>query len=515
MKPRKLLLLLAALLLALAVLPGVNAQGGRSDETITVATDLEPNSLDPLFGDAIGGPDRYTYNLMYETLIRLEQDGSLTPMLAESYEVSEDGTMLTFTLREGVTFHDGTPFNAEAAAFNLNRALDPEVNAPRGADLTVIESVEATDEMTLVITLANPSATIFTNLATEAGMMISPTAWQTLGEDYGRNPVGTGPFRFVEWRSGDRLIVERFEDYWRMDAAGVPLPYLAGVTMRFISDPAVKLVELQTGNVALTDAINPIDFEIVEDDPDLQLILVPSGIHQWMTFNVTQPPFDDVTLRRAILHAIDRQLLSDVITFGTGEVTPTIVPSFWWVYEPELEDYDYDPEQARQLLAEAGYPDGIDVTMSIIQREPDTQIAELLQATLAEFNINIEIEVLERQAWIDKVLAYDYEMAMLRAGVPRPDPDFLFGTVFGRGAANNWSGGQNEELFGIIDEAATVRDRDARRELYVRAQEIILADAFYGFLFFRPVAFPASDALQNFTMDVDGGWRLGEVWLSE
>jgi peptide/nickel transport system substrate-binding protein len=483
-------------------------------QTLIVGVDLEPKTLDPLFGDAPGGPDRYSSNLLYEGLYRAEPDGTLTPMLAESWKLSDDSMTVTFNLRKGIKFHDGTDFNAEAAAFNLSRVASKDTNSPRRADAPALQSAQAVDSLTLRVVLSAPSAATMVNLAYEAGRMASPTAVKALGKDYGRKPVGTGPYRFVEWRSGDRITFERNNDYWRLDKDGKRLPYADTIVMRFIPDVSVKMVELRTGNIHIGDFVPPINYATVRSEPSLKLVDSPSGITQWMSFNVTKPPFDNEKLRTAILTAVDRDALNKVVTLGLGTVVPSLAAPGDWFYDPNIPYPKYDPVRAKTLLAEAGYPNGLKTTMSIIQRDPDTQIGQLMQAQLKQVGVDVELQVLERQAWIDKVLAYNYEMAQLRIGLPRPDPANTFGPSFGTGAGNNWSGVKDSDLTKLTDDAGKTLDQAKRKEMYKQIQQMVNQRSYYAFLFFRPVAFPMSVKVQTFPMDVDSAWRLGEVKLN-
>lgn len=501
-------LLLAALLSAVVV--PVQAQPHEGGQLVG-AVDVEPASLDPIFGNAPGA-DGNVFNLVYERLISFGPDGVINNELAESYEVAEDQLSITFKLRDDVLFHDGTPMDAEAVRFSLERVLDPANNSPRRPDLAAISAVEVVDPLTVKISLSSPSGAVLAGLANDGGSIVSPQAVEALGADFARNPVGTGPFKFVDWKGGDSISVAAFEDYWGKDEEGRDLPYLDGVTLRFISNTAVKILEARAGSVHLTNSIQVKDLDAIQAESSLQLIDTPIFTHQWMAMNTAKPPFDNPTLRRAVLTAIDREALEKVVSRGFGVVTPTLVPPTEWIYDETLEYPQYDPEEARRLLKESGFNDSF--TLSIIQRDPDTQIAQMVQAMLTQAGFKVEIEVMERQAWLDKVVtAKTHDASLLRISVPRPDPSLVFGFDLGRNSSN-YAGFQNEEFFSEIEKAALTFDREARRASYVRAQEILLEELPYGFLFHWPSKDVASTRLSGLERLASGAWVLTRASLA-
>ncbi len=483
----------------------------RSGE-FKASMDLEPVSGDPLFGNGTYS-DRHFFNLFYENLIRLTGEGKFIPLLAESWEFAPDNQSITFKLRKGVIFHDGTPFNAEVAKWNLDRARDPGLNAPHIKDLAAVSSVDMVDDDTIRVNMKRPSASIMAMLAFEAGSMISPTAYKKMGRDFARNPVGTGPYRFVKWIGSDSVTGERFEGYWQEGLDGKKLPYMDKVNIRFIANTRVKLMEVKSGNIFLADNIQVKDFKSVEGDPKLKLVDRPHGIHQFMCFNVTKPPFDNKDLRLAVCHGINREALMKVITRGYGIVTPTIVQSNEFIYTENLPVHTYDPAKSKDHLKKSGFTG--EVVVSVIQRDPDTQIAQLLQAQLKEVGINMKIEVLERKAWVAKVITKDrkFHAGTLRTMAPPPDPDFNFGRYFGRGARSNWDGLHDDGLFDAVGKGAQVLDRKKRKVHYEKAQEILLREGYYAFLFTRPVKDVALKEVHNVRRDLNGSWRLGEVWI--
>ena len=367
--------------------------------------------------------------------------------------------------------------------------------------------------MTVKVRLKAPSGAAISAFAVEAGMMCSPAALKKHGADFGRNPVGTGPFRFTEWVSGSHVAMAAWDGYWEKGADGRALPYVEGVTLRFIPNTAVKMIEVKAGNVHVVDGITPRDFAEIENNPAMRLMPVPPGVAQWMTFNVGRPPFDNPKLRAAVNAGIDRTQLMRAITRGYGAVTPTFMPPSEWAFDASLRAPTLDPARVKQLLAEAGKPGGFEATLSIIQRDPDTQVAQLVQAQLRPLGINLKIEILERQAWVPKVLGHNHEIAMGRVNVPRADPDQVFGPFFGRSASQNWSNIKDPAVFDAVDAARRATNRDERRALYGKAQQLLLDNDYYAWLFFREARHVVRAELQNLEIDSGGAWLLGSAWL--
>lgn len=504
-----------AALLALSPLAGASADEPVRGGELIASLDLQPKSLDPAFGDA-DTIDRYLFNQIYEPLIRLDADGEIVPILATGYAYGEDEASITFDLREGVTFHDGTPFNADAVVFNLERVMDPEVGASRQQDVADIASVEKLGEHRVRVNLTGPSGAALAGFAAEGTLMVSPTAVETHGEDYSRNPVGTGPFRFVDWPGGERVILERNAEYWRRDAEGRDLPYLDGVVIRSIRNYATALLELESGNVHVLDVVNPQDFDRLDEAPDIDLVPTPQVTHLMIALNVSKPPFDDKTVRQAIAQSMDREILAQAIAGRYGTVTPTFLPPSDWAYDASIEGWGHDPEAAKALLAEAGHPDGLSFELAVIQREPDTTVAQILQQMMREAGFDVELAVLERQSWIDRVLRErTYEAGMLRGNFPRIDPHASWGRFFWDEGSNNWVNHENHAVFDMIDDARATTDVAKRKARYKELAETLLDESYMIFLFNRPAIQAARENVRSIGQDVGGAWLFAETWLEE
>ena len=478
--------------------------------TLTVAMDLEPASLDPLFGNA--SSDRFAFNLFAENLVVQAEDGSFQPMLAESWETAADGGSILFRLRPGVRFHDGTAMDAEAVKFNLDRVIDPAVNARARQFAGNLAGTDVVGPMQVRVRMKTPSAAFLSVLALEAGSILSPTAVKALGADFARKPVGTGPFKVTGW-SGGRIESERFDGYWGKGADGKSLPYLDRVVVRVISNTAVKILELKAGTIQLGDSIQIKDFDQIERDPNLTLLDTVQGTLQYMAFNVTRPPFDNLELRKAVSLAINRPALEKVVSRGQGIAAAGLEPPGSQAYGKDIRGHVLDLAAAKAAYAKSGHTGPL--TLSVIQRDPDTQIAQILQSMLKAAGIELKVEVLERQAWLDKVLGRTYQLGILRGTLPRPDPDLTFANYYGPAAKQNYSGFKEPEIAALVEKAAGELNADKRRALYVEVQQRILDSYYETYLLFRPNKQVRRNTLQGFAREFNVTWLYQGMWLKQ
>ncbi len=429
---------------------------------------------------------------MYEGLVRFK-DGSteIEPGLAESWEVSDDGLVYTFHLRPGVTFHDGTPVNAEAVRFSFERQIDPEnpyhdTGEFPYAEFTLgdIDSVEAVDDLTVRITLKETFAPFLANMAMHAAAIVSPTAVMRYGRDFSEHPVGAGPYRFVSWQRGVEVILEANPDYWR------GAPKVQRLIFRPIVEDQARLAALEAGEIDLAVNLPPDDLPRLRDDPRFTFAEQP-GMHTWyLVFNVTKEPFDDPRVRQAVAHAIDRDAIVQAILGGTGETAVNFLPPVVWSYTDDVEAYPYDPERARELLAEAGYPDGFAVEFWVPESGSGMQqsvaMGTVIQDFLGRVGIDVTIQQFEWGTYLDRVIVpvdqADSVPAMFEMSWigDNGDPDnFLYILLSGdQFPANGFNLGyyDNDEVDELLRTARTTTDQAARVPLYQEAQRLIMAD---------------------------------------
>ncbi len=378
-----------------------------------------------------------------ERLVELNEDGSIRPWLAESWTHSEDGRRTTFTLRKGVRFHDGTPFDAEAVAFVFNEALEQEFHWI--ALLEGLERVAADDSTRVTFHFQTPFPALLANLTYGGMAMFSPTAYRGRGEDWlASNMVGTGPFKQDELVRGEHVRFVRNEDYWQEG-----LPYLDAVTVRFVPDVSARTAMLEAGEIDRTSTLNDFDLPRLQADPGIRVRISPEARQFYLVFNLTRPVLQDVRVRRAFNYAMDREGIVRSVFAGTGAVISKapIIPEgmlgFTDMREPgEPTLFPYDPDRARALLAEAGFEDrdgdgivedvqGQPLSLTMISRrgyrKGDHAVALLAQSLLGEVGVDIRIEVLESAAFASATnLGPDrarYDVAMMTWGIPTADPD--------------------------------------------------------------------------------------------
>ncbi|MEQ6388751.1 ABC transporter substrate-binding protein [Bacillaceae bacterium S4-13-58] len=441
-------------------------------------------SLDP--SKVTDGESIYVTNQIYDTLVRYKEENTeVVPALATEWNTSDDGTEWTFKLREGVKFHDGTDFNAEAVVFNFERWTTSSefiyygymFGASEDNMKGIIDSVEAVGDYEVKFTLSEPNAPFLFTLAMPPFAIASPTA---VGDNYGDEPVGTGPFKFVSWSKDDKIVVEKNPEYFG-DAAKVD-----EVIFRVIPDNGARFMELQAGSIDLMVGLNPQDLSTLEEDENLQVIRRPSMNVAYMAMNNDKEKLSDKRVRQAINLAIDKGKLLTLYE-GIGKAAKNPMPPSLWGYNDEIEDYGYDVEEAKRLLAEAGYGDGMTLTLySMSNPRPYMPQPKLLAQAIQQMlkDVNITVEIVEND-WDTQLTATqngDHELGFMGWIGDNGDPDnFLYVLLdkdnAKKGSAGNIAFYKNDEVHELLKKAQTEMDQDVRTEYYMEAQKIIHEDA--------------------------------------
>ena len=476
---------------------------------LVVGQVAEPQALDPHAVTAVN--DFRILMNVYDGLVRYAS-GTLEvePALATAWEISDDGTVYTFTLREGVNFHDGTPFNAEAVVFNFERMLNEDHPYhdtgpfPLSFFFSAVQSVEAVDDMTVRFTLDAPYAPFLSNLAYPTGLIVSPAAVMEHGADFGRNPSGTGAFTFTEWRSNEAVVIEANPDYW--DGA----PALQAVVFRPITDANTRVAEMLSGGIDLMVEVPPV--ALSEFQGDGFQIVEQAGPHVWfLILNLREGPFTDQRVRQAANYAINKTALVEDVLEGTAEVAagPT-PPAFAWAYNEDLEPYPYDPDRARELLAEAGV-ENPEITFYVTEGgsgmlDP-VAMGTAIQADLEAVGFDVTIETYEWNTFLGRVNpGLEGEADAAQMAWMTNDPDTLPYLAL-RTEAWPENGGFNSGYYSnptvdaLLEEARSSTDQDRRAELYREMQVIVQEDAPWVFVANWVQNAVTSDAVENFALE--------------
>src|SRR5512136_323953 len=465
----------------------------------------EPVSLDPaIITDGISS--RVTRQI-YEGLVKYK--GATTeviPALAEKSEVSKDGTVWTFTLHKGIKFHDGNPCDAAAIVWNFDRwrlSKHPQHENQIKAGQTfeyyeaqfggfdeksLITKVEAVNPQTVRITLKNPQGPFLANLAMFVFDIVSPKAVEKHGLNFGKNPVGTGPFKFVEWKVGQEVILEANKDYW--DKAH--MPKVQRVVVRNIKDNSQRLAALKAGEIHGFEGLNPDDVKVVRADPNLQIILRPTNTTGYVAFNYKVKELRDGRVRQAIAHAINKKAIVDALYGGTGMVATQFQPPPLWGYNKELKDYEYNPERAKQLLRDAGFGQGLkDITWDDGKKEPlqfwympvsrpyypnPKEIAEAIAADLAKVGITVQLQTTDWAVYLDKRKNGQLPLYMLGWTGDNGDPDNFVCYFFCSPGTSREGFYSNPQLTDVLLEAQKLTDQPKRAALYRKAEQMIHDD---------------------------------------
>jgi len=493
----------------LAAATSTLALGSTPPGVLIVGQIAEPQSLDPAAVTAVND-FRILVNV-YEGLVRYAP-GTLEveAQLATDWDVSEDGTVYTFSLRDGVEFHDGTPFNAEAVKFNFDRMLDESHPFhdtgpfPLSFFFSAVQEVEAVDDMTVRFTLNEPYAPFLSNLAYPTGLLVSPAAVAEHGSDFGRNPSGTGPFRFAEWRSNEAVVIERNEAYWGEEAGS------QAVIFRPITDANTRVAEMLAGGIDMMVEVPPTSLS--QFTGEAYSVVEQAGPHVWfLILNAMEGPFADQRIRQAANYAINKESLVNDVLEGTADVAAgPIPPAFAWAYNEALEPYPYDPERARELLAEAGQ-ENPSVTFYVTEGgsgmlDP-VAMGTSMQADLAAVGFDVTIETYEWNTFLGRVNpGLEGKADMAQMAWMTNDPDTLPYLALRTDAwpeAGGFNSGyySNPEVDALLEEARTATDQDRRAELYREMQAIVQEDAPWVFVANWKQNAVTSDRVENFTLE--------------
>jgi peptide/nickel transport system substrate-binding protein len=492
------------------------ARGGELRiELISEIVRLDPHA-------STAAVDRQVYQAIYDHFLDLDEKGNVVPAICESWSQPDSKTYI-FRIRDGIKFHDGTKLDADAVVWNFNRMLGkldkkllPNPNA-RASEVAPIDSVRAEDNLTVGITLKRPFAPFLSILTDRVGMFISPTSFEKDPEGFFQKPVGAGAFKFVEWRKGDRLVVERFDSYYRSG-----LPYLNRIVYTFQADATQRLNDLRSGTVDMIQTFAQKDIDVIKREAsqgNLSYSVKATWAWQGYELNNRKPPFDNKLLRKAFMYAIDVDEIVNTIYYGIdipanyGPITPAHGVFYDPNYRPHSKWPKADLDMARKMLKDAGYPDGFEFELQI-GVDPIAKLeAELIQSQLARVGIKIKITQLDFTRQLTNLEQGNYQASAI-GWSGRPDPDQNSYMFWRTGGSFNFMGYSNPNVDELFDQARIEADPSRRANIYRQIINILYDDSPYIF-----VRYPADlkawrPYVKGFVHIADGMIRPAGLWIS-
>jgi peptide/nickel transport system substrate-binding protein len=488
------------------VMAQAKAKTPKSGGTLTIGTEADPSSLDPLrLGSYV---ERQFAMAVFDTLFEVEPSGKIVPNLVASYTVSPDAKTYTLKLRQGVKFHDGTPMNAEAVVFNLDRVRNPANSCRCLANVSSISAVKAIDDSTVEIQLKAPFASLTAVLSDPAGMIASPTALKANPTGFGNEPVGTGPFKLIEWTKGARFIADKNKEYWREGR-----PYVDRLVYRGLQSNDAREATWMSG--ALDVMLYPSPKFITTARKDKRfVVLEPTGFgSQFIALNTTNPALSDVRVRRAIAHATNRDLVVKAVYHNTYKVATTPFGEGLPGLQPVKNYPEYNPAKAKALLAEYGKP------VQIKLMSDNTPVAlmgiQVLQQMWQNVGIKVELQTYDQARLVQTMLTHQFDSALFRWS-GRPDPDLnVYGFFHSRNVgktSSNYVQYANPELDKLLDAGREEMDPAKRAAIYNKISQLLATELPYIFIYYVSVPIVTTPKVHGITLVPDSLVRVADVW---
>lgn len=500
-----------------------------------------PPMLDPHM--ATDTTSARAYILMFDTLVANSDDGQkIVPWLAESWSTSADGKVWTFKLRKGVHFHKATEggkttanggreVTAQDWKWSFERMIRDK--SPRAYFIDVVDGyqemvdgkakewkgIKAVDKYTLQFTLKEPFAPFVSVLAYQALCVVPKEDVTKYGKNFRFHPVGTGAFTFEEWKQDQRVTLKKNPNYWRKDANGKQLPYLNGFEIVVIPDSTVAWEEFKKGNINFMRDVPERRVEEARKLLGSSFLYAPQPGIYYFGFNMRKAPFkDNKKLRQAMNYAIDRERMNDLVMEGLFMPATGVMPPSMPGFNKNLKGYQYNPEKAKQLMKEAGYPNGLEITMQVNQSDRNKAVAEAAQAQLAELGIKMNIKIVDWGLHLDMLDRGECDMYRMGWVVDYLDPDnFLYVNLSSKnpGIKGNYSFYENAEVDKLLDQARVVTDQKKRIEMYQKAETIIVDEAPWMFLLYYGNWVATQKYVRNAVLPAFGDYtiRMDDVWF--
>jgi peptide/nickel transport system substrate-binding protein len=488
---------------------GAGARAGEPTQggTLVVGINDETKTLDPTY--SVQFSERQVLYLLYDTFLRMQPDFSVAPGLAKSWRMENGGSRVVFTVQEGVMFHDGTALDAQAVKWNIDRRLDEKIASPQRSQLRPqIASVEVVGPLDVAFNLNGPRPGLLSDLADRAGCMVSPTAAEKYGQDFGRHPVGTGPLVLSEWTQGTSIKLSRNPNYWVKGR-----PYLDGVTFRSIPNALIGIQRLIVGEIDFVGNLTPDLIGRLDGQHGIDVQEAPIG--RWFTlqYQVDKPPFDNVKLRQAIAYALDRNRINQIVMGGKATLANGPTPAGLWWSSPDHIVYDYDPAKAKSLLKEAGISEGTPITLSAPSDPVMLRIDQLVEEQLDAVGLKVKLAPVANSESYARVVQRAINFTPI-TWTQRGDPDGLFYILFSsRGFANS-TGYHNPDVDKLLESGRTTMDQSVRKQIYAEVKDHLMQDLPYIPLFFSAEYVAMSSKLGGYIGMPDEIPRFAGMWKS-
>jgi peptide/nickel transport system substrate-binding protein len=485
------------------------ASAQKAGGAITVGLELDIPGFDPLKVGVYDTAALTASSALFDTLTTLDANGKPQPKLALSWSHSEDYKTWTFKLRPGVKFHDGTPFNAEAYKANFDRQKDPANKCRCAFYISAVNNMQAPDELTLVVNLNDPSVNYpsLVSYASQNSSVHSPTAWKAKGDEYNRNPVGTGPYVLKSWTAGDRMVLEKNPDYWDKDKV-----YFDRITLKPLPDAQSRFASLQSGEADLVwDDENSADsIQKAQKDPKLTVHTYAGSGAQVYAFNTKTPPFDDVRVRQALVMALDRKKMSQAITNGLSRPASNPYGDGSWVKCKDDGALPEDLEKAKALIKDYGKP--VEFKMLVTATPRGRTVGQVLQQFWKRAGANMEIEQVDQATIPPRAFMRQFQLTPWRI-VDLADPDVQMYSNFKTGSPVALANYSNPELDRLLDHARNTADTGQRNEDYCAIARLINKEAIW-FWTFQNTYYAISSAkvkglpkMYSGVIDVSRAWK--------
>lgn len=482
--------------------------GAGTSGTLTIAEQADATKLDPQLGTDIPSANVY-YGKIFEGLVTQDQNMNIVPVLATDWHKLND-TTYEFDLRKGVKFQDGTPFNAQAVKRTFERIVDPKTASPRKSQFTMVKEVKVIDDYKVQFVTSYSFAPLLANLAHYSAAIISPAAIDKYGNDLGQHPVGTGPFKFESWTPGQSITLSRNDDYWGQKAK------VQKVVFKVVPEDSTRLAMLQTGEAQIADPVSPDDLAQLQNNPSVNLVRTPGLGNDYIGFNLRKKPFTDVRVRQAIAMAIDKDSIVKGVFNSVGSKAVGPMGPMVFGYDPNLTDYAYDVNKAKDLLNQAGYATGFTTTLWTNNSPSRTKLAEVVQSQLKGIGITVKIKVVDWGAYLQATGQGDDDMYILGWSNMTGDADynqyFLFDSQ-AQGNTGNRSFYNNPAIDKLIQQGRQETDPAKRKAIYAQAQQIEMNDVPMVFVHNSEFLTATTKNVQGYSMSPSEIEQLNNVSL--